>query len=61
MRKMLLTVVYKNGNTISDFINYLHYGDGAISYTVDSKAHSAVQAPVKIELEHIERYDVEIL
>ena len=59
--RLRLTVTYKNGNQIQDLVNYLVFEDGNIVYTVDKQAHSVFQEPVRIPVENIERYALEVV
>lgn len=54
-----LTVNYKNGNTIENKVNYLHFENGCIFYTVDEQVHGIFQEPVRVPLENIVSYDLE--
>ena len=57
--RLKLTVTYKNGTEISNLVNYLHFEDGAIFYTVDKQVHEIIEQPVKIQMENIKRFDLE--
>lgn len=53
-----LKITYKNGNELSQKINYLHIEDGKLFYTVDKNPHPVFQEPVSIPLENIKMLDV---
>ena len=57
--KTRLTVTYKNGNQITDFVNYLHFEDGKLFYTVDKQVITRALEPVAIQLKNIEKFDLE--
>ena len=57
--KTKITITYKNGNTITDTVNYLHYEDGKITYTVDRQVSNLAFDPVVIPVENIVKFDLE--
>ena len=56
--KTTITINYKNGNTLTEDVNYLHFENGCIYYTVERKIQSMVTVPVEIPLENIESFDL---
>lgn len=58
--RLILTVVYKNGNKLRQLVNYLHMERGKIWYTVDKQNYySVIEEPVGIPIENIESFDLE--
>jgi len=57
--RTLLTINYKNGNTLKELVNYLHYEKEKIAYTVDRQVHAVFQQPVEIPMENIDSFDLE--
>ena len=55
---MEITIKYKNGHMITNNINYLHFENGNIYFTVLRNPTPVFDAPVKIPLENIESYTV---
>lgn len=58
-KRMLLTITYKNGNQIKKLINYLHFENDRIFFTVDKQIQNVIEEPVVIKLENIDHYDLE--
>lgn len=57
--RLILTVVYKNGNKHRGMVNYLRMERGKIWYTVDEQVHySVIDQPVGIPIENIESFDL---
>lgn len=54
-----LIINYKNGNTLTELVHYVHYADGAIFYAEDSKIENCITIPTRTSLEYVESYDVE--
>ena len=54
---MQLTINYKNGNTTKQLVNYVHYENGAIFFTIDKQVVTG--SIVRVPVENIERYDLE--
>lgn len=54
-----LTIYYKNGNTLTELVHYVHYADGAIFYAKDSQAENCVVVPSRTSLEYVESFDVD--
>ena len=57
--RTLLTINYKNGNKIEELVNYLHFEDGAIFYTLDSQIQQAITVPSRTPLKNVESFDIE--
>lgn len=57
--KMYITINYKNGNTIKNAINYLHFENDEIVFTMDRQVHSIIQNQVRILLSNITSFDIE--
>lgn len=58
--RLILTVIYKNGNKLRQMVNYLHVEHGRIWYTIDKQTHySVVEEPVGIPLDNVESLDLE--
>lgn len=55
---MEIEIKYRNGNSRKEKINYLHFSDGYIYFTVDRSPHQVYQEPVQISLEYVENFDV---
>ena len=61
MKSIKLTVKYKNGNQISQIVNYVHFADGAIYYQLKEQVSFISPfsvEPVKISLDNIESFDI---
>ena len=58
-KRMLLTINYKNGNTMKELVNYIHFEDGSIFYTRDVQIQQSITAPSKTPLENVESFDLE--
>ncbi len=54
--RLLLTINYKNGNTIRNLVHSMFYTNEAIFYTIDKQVHDAVQLPVKTQLKNVESW-----
>lgn len=55
-----LTLHYKNGTTIEQGVNYLHFEGDGIFFTVKSGMHPIFQEPVKVPVENLESWDAAI-
>lgn len=55
---MELDISYKNGTKLTHKINYLHFENGFIYFTIDKNPHPIFQEPVKIPLENIYAFEV---
>ena len=58
-KRIRLTISYKNGNTISGLVNYVHVEDGKLIYTVDSQIQNVIEPQIHVPLENIDSFDVE--
>ena len=57
--RLLLTINYKNGNSIKQLVHNIAFAEGAIYYVVDKQVHDAVQFPVKTVLEYVESFTLD--
>lgn len=57
--RIRLTINYKNGNTLTELVHYVHYADGAIFYAEDSQVENCVPVPTRTSLENVESFDVD--
>ncbi len=55
--RLLLTINYRNGNTIKQLVNYLHCENGKLYFTVDKAVSDGYV--VDIPLENITAFDLE--
>lgn len=56
---MKLTVTYKNGNELTNDINWLELKNNSIRFTVNRRVHSLGVDIVSIPLENIATYRIE--
>ena len=56
--RMLLTINYKNGNSIKELIHYLTFDGEKITYAVDRQVHSILPQPISIPIKNIESYEL---
>ena len=59
MESIKLTINYKSGAKVENIVNYVHFENGKIIFTVKNQMHSAVQLPVNVPLENVESFDIE--
>lgn len=57
---MTLTINYKNGNTLTQSINYIHTEDNKLYFTVDKRIHPTVEVPTEVPFENIKSFSVEV-
>lgn len=55
--RMQLTIKYKNDNTTKQLVNYVHFENGAIFFTIDKQVVTG--SIVRVPVENIEMYDLE--
>lgn len=55
---MTLKIEYNNGNKIEQKINYLHFENDTLFYTMDTSPHAVIQEPVEIPLANIKAFDL---
>lgn len=55
--RLMLTINYRNGNTIKQLVNYLHCENGKLYFTVDKAVSDGYV--VDIPLENIASFDLE--
>ena len=55
MTKLYLTIEYKNGNTLTEKVNYLHFENENLFYTVDKQIYDKFIDQIKIPIENMER------
>lgn len=56
---MVLTLNYKKGLSLKNNVNYLHFENGFLYFSIDKKVHSVGVDVVKIDLNYIESFDLE--
>lgn len=56
---MVLTLNYKNGLSLKNNVNYLHFENGFLYFSIDKKVHSVGVDVVKVDLNYIESFDLE--
>ena len=56
---MVLTINYKKGLSLKNNVNYLHFENGLLCFTIDKKVHGVGADVVKIDLNCIESFDLE--
>lgn len=54
---MKMTITYKNGNTLTEKVNYFHIANGNIIYTVDKNPHPIAEI-VTISMANVDDIDV---
>ena len=59
MTKLYLTIEYKNGNTLTEKVNYLHFENENLFYTVDKQIYDKFIDQIKIPIENIKKFDLE--
>ena len=57
-KRMLLTIYYKNGNTIDQLVNYLHVEDNTLYFTVDRQDQQLITRPAAVPMANINGYDL---
>lgn len=60
-KRIRLTIEYKNGGTLKQLVNYVHFEDGSIYYTIDKQVHGAFQQQIKTPLENVNKFDVQVV
>lgn len=58
-KRMRLTVIYKTGAKVQNLVNYLHFEEGRLCFTVDKQVQNVIEDQVCIPVENIARYDLE--
>lgn len=56
---MVLTLNYKKGLSLKNNVNYLHFENGFLYFSIDKKVHSVGVDVVKVDLNYIESFDLE--
>ena len=59
MTKLYLTIEYKNGNTLTEKVNYFHFENENLFYTVDKQIYDKFIDQIKIPIENIKKFDLE--
>ena len=59
MKSIKLNITYKSGTTLEQIVNYVHFEDDMIIYTVKKQIHNAIETPVRIPLKNIASFDIE--
>lgn len=57
-QQLFLSVTYTNGNTIERAVNYVHFEDGKIFYTLDDNPHEVIQQIISVPTENISAFNV---
>lgn len=58
-KRMLLTINYKNGNTIDQLVNYLHVEDNTLYFTIDRQDQQLITRQAAVPMANIISYDIE--
>lgn len=58
-KELFLTIRYKTGVELRNSVNYVHYENNSICFTINQKIHDAVQDVVKIDLNYVDSFDTE--
>lgn len=60
IKRLLLTIIYTNGNEIKSLVNYVHMEDETIVFTEDKQVHTLFD-PVRIPLKNVKTFDIKMV
>ena len=59
MKSIKLKITYKTGATIEQVVNYIHFENNCLIYTLKKQVYCGTAQQIKIPLENVMTFDIE--